>query len=367
MPLIAIHQVRRVKGAPPEPVGAWEIDGTAAAPYYPPEHQKYLKRGEKALLERPTESLEEWIRFLVHRSRSWRIHKHDSGLLFDESTAHVVAAYVEEQRAFQEHVASLQEMNAEPRAAIAEAARGSDHASSSGWGATRIALAQSWWIASELVRRHPRLLAYEMHPGGGQYDVLCVTDPDSLSPHVAAEHLPRVMMNRVGTLQVHRGAGSETVATWVQVLESSTPHSIVKDLELHAGWPPPQAAPATTKRTLTYRFFASVLAMTLNDHYPWDVRSEFFDTSGYGDPRAGYLAGFPVAVESTRTTPTLGIPGEPESHFWALRRGDETVAVVSIEGHAYFPGGTHTDLMAEYDKHNRRIIPMTVALLKNRL
>lgn len=365
MPLIAIHQVRRVKGAPPEPVGAWEIDGAAATPYYPAEHQKYLKRGEKALLERPTESLEEWVNFLTYKSQSWRIHMHDSGLIFGEAAPDLVAAYLEEQRAFHEHVASLQEKNAVIRATAAEAAHDTDHASDAGWGATRIALAQSWWIASELVRRHPRLLAYEMHPGGGQYDVLCVTDPDSLSPHAASEHLPRVMLNRVGTLQVHRGTDTEIIATWIQVLESPTPHSIVKDLERHAGWPPTQAAPATTKRTLAYRLFASVLTMTLNDRYPWDVRSEFLDTSGYGGARAGYLAAFPAAVESARTTPSLGIHGEPESHFWALRRGGETVAIVSIEGQAYFADRKSTDLMAEYDRHNRRIIPMTIALLKN--
>lgn len=365
MPLIAIHQVQRTKGAPPEPVGAWEIDGAATTPYYPPENRKYLKRGEKALLERPMSSAEEWVYFLAHKSKSWRIHKHDKGALFEEATPDVATAYLEEQRAFHQRLVSLQEKHAATRAAVAEAAHDNEPASDVGWGATRIALAQSWWIAAELVRRHPRLLAYEMHPGGGQYDVLCVTDPDSLSPHAPAEHLPRVMLNRVGTLQVHRGADSMVVATWLQALESPTPHSIVKDLEGCAGWPPPQTAPTTTKRTLIYRLFASVLTMTLNDRYPWDVRSEFFDTSGYGGPRAGYLAAFPAAVESARTAPALGIHGEPESHFWALRRGSETVAIVSIEGQAYFADGKQTDLMSEYDKHNRRIIPMTVALLKN--
>ncbi|GAA3917678.1 hypothetical protein [Microbacterium invictum] len=365
MPLIAIHQVRRTKGARPEPVGAWEVHGTTAVPYYPPEHQKYLKRGEKALLERPTESLEEWVHFLAHKSPSWRIHNHNSESLFDTADPDVIAAYREEHWAFHQHVALLQEKQAAIRAAAAEAANDTAHDMTPGWGATRIALAQSWWIASELVRRQPQLLAYEMHPGGGQYDVLCVTDPASFSPHLASGDLPRVMLNRNGTLQVHQGAKAEVVATWIQALESPTPYSIVKDLERRAGWPPPQTTPATTKRALAYRLFASALTMTLNDRFRWDVRSEFLDTSEYGAPRAGYLAAFPVAVESARTTPTLGIPGEPESHFWALRRGAETVVIVSIDGQAYFADGKQADLMTEYHKHNRRINPTTVALLKN--
>ncbi|MGV9195101.1 hypothetical protein ACQ143_12220 [Microbacterium sp. MC2] len=365
MPLIAIHQVRRTKGAPPEPVGAWWIDGAAGTPYYPPEHQKYLKRGEKALLERPIASLEDWIHFLAHKSRSWRIHKPVSEPLFEEPMPDALAAYIKAQRAFHEYAMSLHEKKTVTRAAGAEAVRDADHAPSAGWGATRIALAQSWWIASELVRRHPRLIAYEMHPGGGQYDVLCVTDPDSLSPHAAAKPLPRVMLNRTGTLQVHGGADSGIVVTWNQVLESPTPHSIVKDLERHAGWPPPRSSPATTKRTLAYRLFASVLNITLNNRSLWDVRSEFVDSSGDEDHRAGYLAAFPAALESARDIQPLGIYGEPESHFWALRRGTETIAMVSIEGQAYFADGKQTDLMDLYKKHNRRIAPMTVALLKN--
>ncbi|WP_454116041.1 TY-Chap2 family putative peptide chaperone [Microbacterium aurum] len=43
--------------------------------------------------------------------------------------------------------------------------------------ATRFVIAQSWWIASELVRRHPDLVIHESHPGGGMYDCLTGLDP----------------------------------------------------------------------------------------------------------------------------------------------------------------------------------------------
>lgn len=72
---------------------------------------------------------------------------------------------------------------------------------------------------------------------------------------------------------------------------------------------------------------------------------------GKGDSRAGYLDAFPAALDSARTIPELGIHGEPESHFWALRRGDESVAIASIEGQMYFAGGKQIDLMTEYAKH----------------
>ncbi|HEY3545171.1 MAG TPA: hypothetical protein VGK17_03665 [Propionicimonas sp.] len=38
--------------------------------------------------------------------------------------------------------------------------------------APRARIAQSWWIASELVRRNRALFVYGYHPGGGTYDCL---------------------------------------------------------------------------------------------------------------------------------------------------------------------------------------------------
>lgn len=194
MPLIVIHQVRTTKGAPPEPVGAWQVQGMTAIPYYSPSHLKYLKRGEKALHERPPMALEEWVQFLAATKANWRVHGDSlSDVDLDQVLDH-------EQRAFREHTRLLQLKKAE-----GDATGPTDQheaAAEASLVGTRAAYAQSWWIASELVRRHPRLMAYEMYPGGGQYDVLCVTEPASLSGQPGSRHVPRVMLNRSGRIQI---------------------------------------------------------------------------------------------------------------------------------------------------------------------
>ena len=204
-----------------------------------------------------------------------------------------------------------------------------------------------------------------MHPGGGQYDVLCIAEPDALSAEQPDISLPRVMLNRVGTLQIHSGTRIEVVSSWTDALEAPTPHSIVHDLEQRAGWQPPSPTPATTDKALVYRFLAAALSMTLHSRHRWDVRNEYVDSSEHEPTRAGWLSAFPAAQHAVRTTPSLGIHGEPASHFWALLRGEEAIAIVSIEGRAYFPDGRVNALMPAYVKHDRRIIPMTAHLLRD--
>jgi hypothetical protein len=97
--------------------------------------------------------------------------------------------------------------------------------------AQRFVLAQSWWVGAELVRRHPELILHESHPGGGQYDVLgAFTLPYE-------ESVARMMLNRVGTLQVQLVGGAQPVhdglpiGTWAEALGTSSPHEMVKRIE----------------------------------------------------------------------------------------------------------------------------------------
>lgn len=212
---------------------------------------------------------------------------------------------------------------------------------------------QSWRIAAALVRRHPELIAYEMHPGGGLYDVLCVATPDQLSPSPGPS-APRVMLNRVGGIHVE-GRHSAQPPVWPRIEDTEGIRKTVEALETATGWVPPSKTPAATGRSLTYRFIAAALELFLLDRGPWDARCEFYDSSGDDPVRAGNLLSFPTAVEELRSVPSIGIHGEPESHFWALTRGGEAVIVVSIEGRVHRRSGTPMDLMPLYAKHGRRI------------
>lgn len=222
--------------------------------------------------------------------------------------------------------------------------------------ALRFVLAQSWWIAAELVRRHPGLLIHEMHPAGGLADVLCVVDP---SDGEMLDHT-RIMINRAGSIQVHRSAEYGTkilqVTTWDEVLAADDPHMQVKALELAAGLERPAETPASRPTTLTYRLIAALLNATVNDRHRWDVRNEFHDSSADHDiTLLGHLDQFPSLREHLRSAPTLGLPHEPESHYWIVLRNDEPVAAISTEGRAYCRDRT-IELLPTYERVKRSML-----------
>ncbi len=226
----------------------------------------------------------------------------------------------------------------------------------------RFVNAESWWVASELVRRHPELIVYEMHPGGGQSDVLCVTTPDQLREQVERE-LPRVWLNREGSIHILRGADRETVATWPEVLFSPHPHSLVRVLEDETGWGSPQTTPAATPRTLVYRLIAASLQAMVNDRHPWDVRCDSIDSPGSFSSDNGFIARFPGADGLARESESLGIYGEPQSLFWALLRGKEPVALFSLGGDVLTASGVRMDVMQTYRERDRSIRKVTAELL----
>lgn len=206
--------------------------------------------------------------------------------------------------------------------------------------AARFVIAQSWWIASELVRRHPDLVIHESHPGGGMYDCLTLLAADARTP-VA-------QINRAGSVQV--SATSDFSVRWDQVMSAPSPHAVVKQIEAAAALRPPAHAPRSTRKTLAYRFIAAALNATFNDRHAWDARNEFIDTSDWwpGDAELhGYLETFPQAINDMRSSPQIGLWHEPESHFWALLRDEEPVALVSIESKLYVRDRT-IDLRTEH-------------------
>lgn len=57
---------------------------------------------------------------------------------------------------------------------------------------------QSWWIASEFLRRHPEFNLFETHPGQGQYDCLTILSLQRMDHR-------HIDLNRVGRMHIHSG------------------------------------------------------------------------------------------------------------------------------------------------------------------
>lgn len=227
------------------------------------------------------------------------------------------------------------------------------------WGlvspAPRFLIEQTWWLAAELVRRHPDHVIYEMHPGGGLGDVLMVRPSRDLREGDA-----RIMINRGGTIRVvfHRNDNSLDqidVCHSAEALAEQNPHTLVKKMEAAARLASLGQAPASTPRSLAFRLASVALTSLLNDRNSWDWRQVFHDASGDDPPVLPYLRGFPGArAEAREVSLEPWDWGHPESHYWAVLRDEEPLALVSAEGSLHFPDA-RVDLSDAYASRGRNM------------
>lgn len=180
--------------------------------------------------------------------------------------------------------------------------------------AQRFVIARSWWIASELVRRHPELRLIETHPGGGQYDCLTLLRDESTV----------VDLNRAGAIHFNGETPSELAMTWLECFAHDDPHLSVKQIEAASGLTSPSPTPATSPAALVYRAVARVLAALVDDRDWWDVRNERVDSSNaYSTEPHGYVSLSPRAAELATQARPDDLLGDPAYRFWALLRSDE--------------------------------------------
>lgn len=204
--------------------------------------------------------------------------------------------------------------------------------------------AQSWWIASELARRHPHLFIVEHHPMDGHYNSLGLVDLN------ADKHAVVVDINRPGSVHVHQ-SGAFIPIGMPQALSFDNAHDVVKRVELAAHWGEPTTTPKTTARTLTYRVIARVLASMVNDRHQWDVVTEWDDNEWNESSANGHFESIPLARYLIDTAPSVGVFGEPWVHFWALQRDGKTVAMLDTAGRVATASGCR-ELLPSYRNVN---------------
>lgn len=132
----------------------------------------------------------------------------------------------------------------------------------------RLIVAKSWWIASEIARRHPELQIIETRPYEGADDNLCLVHPR------ADPELELIRLDRLGALEATPLGG----IGWDDVIAEEDPHAIVRALEKWAGLAEPLSAPPTTPPILVYRIIARVLTSLVDDRHVWNCRWGLYET-----------------------------------------------------------------------------------------
>lgn len=126
--------------------------------------------------------------------------------------------------------------------------------------ADRYALQQSWWILSELARRHPRMwLDHTMDAAAGS--ALIAQHPDRAVAVIATLH---------SGIQVH-GAAEPLSIDWPRVFAGTHPHQVIKLIERRTPLGVPRDTPSTTEASLIYRLAARFLALRLDDRHDWSL------------------------------------------------------------------------------------------------
>lgn len=220
---------------------------------------------------------------------------------------------------------------------------------------------QSWWVASELLRRHPELELIETHPGGGQYDCLSVLNIESSGKLY-------IDLNRNGRMHIHSATPSwfdsarwdiRYPVEWSTELEQVDRRRIPRFLEDAAGLLPPAQTPVTTPKTLTFRVIYHLLLFSLNEAEFWDIRNGKLDSSGmYSDNEPPYFEGIESAQIALRQSRPLDWKANvPRYDFWGVLRDGRCLGLLQIDGALHRPNAEPVNLMKIYNANKRDILP----------
>lgn len=152
--------------------------------------------------------------------------------------------------------------------------------------------ALAWWIASELIRRHPNMLrVIETHPGGGMYDCLSIVNRETGQGLIDLNRNGRIRIRRYDP---RRGEG-EIFVEWVPVLMLGRRRKkFISSLQEALDLPTHTNALPTHKNSIGVRLLANLANRFSFSNKTWDLRNAWLDTSGYGEgPQTSWTDQFP--------------------------------------------------------------------------
>ena len=226
----------------------------------------------------------------------------------------------------------------------------------------RMVFLQSWWVASELLRRHPDLELIEMHPGDGQYDCLTIVGPKVSDSW-------RIELNRHGSIHIHpetspslnrRVGGRDFPISWQVEQEKSDRRAVPYLLEEALGLSVPVQTPSTTHKTLTFRTIYHLLLFALNENKTWEVRN----SAPYAAPAAeAKNTRFFDEITSARASLVhYAKEATQKRTFWGIIRDGHSVALLQENATLHRPNKEPVDFMELFNEHRRDILSSSLAI-----
>ena len=203
--------------------------------------------------------------------------------------------------------------------------------------ADRFVLRQTWWIVSELIRRHPDMWVKRyLHSEGGW--LVMVHTPDTAL---------QVVFDLQSGMQVHE-QGIQHFVPWSFVFAQNDAHTVVRKIENMTSLGKPTPTPATAAHSLTFRLIAQLLAMNLDDRRSWNALEVELDPILEGaDPEADPLIRpFPSVLADVKNQrdeirELLGLEGRLRPYLWTIVRDLDPLLVLDADGFVHTRGGIY--------------------------
>ncbi|TFC93628.1 MULTISPECIES: hypothetical protein [Cryobacterium] len=226
--------------------------------------------------------------------------------------------------------------------------------------ADRFLTAQMWWIAGELVRRHPHLRISGVEVDEAERLLIVHDEQDGMS----------VQWDLVGGCKFLVNGVVQHIS-WIEMLAALNPHEVVERIEVASGLGVPKVKPATSPRALAYRVIASALATATNDRYEWyAVPAPMLHDEDPENPGCEFFGDFPSTVQPREEYVAMTLEqfdsGDRSVYFfqpfWALLRDLEPVAIFDSAGVVHTALGA-TSLMPVYEETGHRLTLTTARVL----
>lgn len=213
----------------------------------------------------------------------------------------------------------------------------------------------SWLITRDAYRLYgDDIVARELHPGGGQSDVLCLSRTSDLG----VPHTPMLWLNREGTIQTV--SPDAMLSSWAQAVTTTGRERVLTSLTKAVAIPRIPAIKSVAATTVDC--LATLLELSQRGLAPSvHIRSAVLDTSGYGSDggwKTELLRPFPIAAS------LLGRSARPYAsedwQWWLLldSRNGTPLALINLTGQVWRPGepNASVDLSRQGPDHLLRIL-----------
>ena len=231
--------------------------------------------------------------------------------------------------------------------------------------ADRFALQQSWWLASEIARRHGGLLVSRIEDDDFNGLLIVHDGPVGL----------RIQFDLPAGAQWSTADNDIEKLSWPEVVAAGSAHDAVKRLEEKAGFGVPAQAAATNRRTIVYRVATALLAAKVDDRRSWQIvpaplvssKERQAETLAVLEPFASTAEQLEHAFQdiSELYEQAIGAGLTPYWHepFWLVLADIEVVMVLDEAGYAHLRDGVVIDLLAIYRALERDVAAVVGVLL----